>query len=1499
MEDDLINNLIQTDFISLKGEDLSKYNFEDILQESINPEPNLVNKIITPNDNNKNEESKLNNKISRKSSSSSSEDSSLTIKEIPREYLENPIDFVNYFENELPNEKINKRNDKFILKSFDERNDIKFEIMNIYTDKEINRIIFSPNELITSIFYFGQDFLITGNFLGQIKIFSLFDKKQIKFIESPFLKENNNIQITAIDLTKDNKNIFIGYSNGNISFAEIKSQRIKLVINDIIKNNECLCVKFINQEGKFYRIIASDQLGNGFLIRIKDGFTGCRVVESRIIYESNDKYNPIYFIKILEFNKEMTEKNSFLKNINEYIILGSLENISIFTLINNSKLDLKYKIEKPEWITDNIISDVCFGTGQNPQEREDLEENEDIPQILMCACFDEVINLYIIPIDNEEITYPILIGHYLNINDEGDNQIVRIGFLSKGCIFLIDKSNHFKIINTKKFIKGIPNINKETSINIKDIKSKYKKSEIQEVFIFKSDINYQINIKSSENNYKQNYINSIVQNFESNNLEILCNNNLYTIDFINYDFCLKKLQQKEQWLEMFILGIEIYKGKITTLKGIPQNPEERKNKLRDFLEQLILVYIIADDLNQKKDNTDSFYENQKFLKHTENKIEIIIEFCMEIEGFDFLLDKIFKNYESKKFENLFLTKLEAFIMCDKLLNYEINEDLIIKLIELYEEKNKIRTLDKLLLHIDNNTLNSPVVKSKIQELNLFSPMISIFVNGKNPDYFKPVLLLYEKYEKSEKLNYISYEKIIEKKSIEEIRESKEYKGHKVFWYIYKSFTKRKFPYFINNMEDKYYNNYIIDLIFWLMKENIMKNLIELNSEIYFEILNKIFNEQKNLNIIKSLNNEKEEDKRINKLNEQNYNYIYKDLSPINLLNYIIEQGKKIEGEQQMKLDFNLFIIQCHKIICSQKDIIINSIIFILDVYVIVYKKIDNKTKRIIMIINNILSNTELFSDGDYGNILMHFNSHIFDEIKAFIYLKTKKYKNCLEVFFDEKCLINNKEDKLKEYIYIIFHSLERDKDNKQAYLDYKNLIMENIANIGEISSDVMTNIIFDYFYQNTQSKKLIIEKLDKKPKLQLLFIEPIYHQYIDYNQENQNKIIMNDDELEIVQLILGMYIKLLCITGQKEKVLFSLKESNLFPYDLCLKICEEYDIKDALIYLYLISGDFQSAFKINNEIIDINFTLITKNLISDIFINKDFLEQINNFNDSIEQNLEILTEIQNHKTDEEKELSQSNKEWFDTLNKLYDFSIKFEKVYETSSLNDKNERIKSYFEENLLEDIKLALEKMSPFINIKLILEEVSKHEIAGYKEFKSLLNKIFESYDIQNSILLYSTNLIKNLCFESLSKFKEKNKEGGFIDINKCFICKEDFKKIINENDKKILVFNCGHKIHLKCSKTITLNNEEKIICPICIKKEIDLDVFHLNEIKINETKINKRKREIKLNKDNIDLSMYRKGFIRMYDINKNLMTNNKNFFRDCINARERLRNIKNYTKK
>ena len=136
MNEDLINDLIQTEFIDLKEEDLSKYNYEDILQESLNTinnlesalnEPKKIDKIntiensinsindinninnnnLTPNpinDNNKKDTNEEKNIISRKKSSSSLDEIDIiTMKDIPKKYLNNPIDFVDYLEYEQPN----------------------------------------------------------------------------------------------------------------------------------------------------------------------------------------------------------------------------------------------------------------------------------------------------------------------------------------------------------------------------------------------------------------------------------------------------------------------------------------------------------------------------------------------------------------------------------------------------------------------------------------------------------------------------------------------------------------------------------------------------------------------------------------------------------------------------------------------------------------------------------------------------------------------------------------------------------------------------------------------------------------------------------------------------------------------------------------------------------------------------------------------------------------------------------------------------------------------------------------------------------------------------------------------------------------------------------------------------------------------------------------------------------------------------------------------------
>ena len=1501
MKEDLINNLSQTEFISLKEEDISKYNNIDILQESLNTIQNLKNdlniieKKEEPTIEEAEEEIKETIKNERKSSSSSSEDNSSIAKDIPKIYLKNPIDFVNYLECELPNKRMNKVNNKFIIKRYEESNHIKFNIMNINIDKELNKVIFPKDEIITSIYYYEQDFLIVGNILGQVKIYSLNDKKLLKTLENPPQNKNKNNKVTTMDLSNDNKNIFIGYSNGNISIADMKTQKIKLVISDIINNSECLCIKFIYNEKKFYKIIASDQIGNIYLIKIKDGLTGCRVVENKqILIENNKGNNPIYYIKFLDFNENITKRYTFLKSIKKYLIFGNLNDIEIYLYENDDEFTLKYKIEKPEWIKEYTINDICFGVGENPQNRHLMDYDEDFPQILMGASFNDIINLYIITVENGEINYPVLIGHYLNINDNGNNQIIRIGFLAKGCIFLIDKDNNLKILSTKKFIKGYPKMNEETSTPIIDKEIKYNLAEIQEIYKFKSGINYQINIITPRGNFKQNYINSIVQNFITNNIVILSDKNLYLLNFVNYDDYLKELQKKEKWMEMFILGINIYKGNITSLKGIPQNTEERKKKLKEYLEQLILVYIIADDLNQKNKDANnnsrrnSFYGNRDFLKHIGNKIEMIIEFCIEIEVFDFLLDKILSIYENKEFLNLFLTKLESFILCNKMLKYEIKEDIILKLIQLYVNENKNNVLNKILLHINAKSLNSPIILNKIKELNLIYPLMNIYVNGENPDYLKPILLLYDLYKKGKKLNFNTYEKIIEEKNIEEIKESKEYIGHKIFWYIQKCFIKRKYPYFIDNMKEKEYNKYIIDLILWLMEENVMKDLIEINSEFYFDILKQIFYNENNLNIIKNYNLDKGSvDKTIKTLNIKNYKYTYKDLLPLNLLNYIIEQVKKIEGDQNMKLCFNIFIIQCYKNIKIPKEIIIGSIIFILSVYNIINKEMDNKTKKVINTIINALNYDDIFTLTDYENILIHFSGHIFDEIKIFIYEKIKKYKNCLEIFINKESLIFDKEDKLYKYVDKIFTSLS--EQNGKLFLEFKNFVSENIANIGEISEQKMLEIIYKWFYTNYEDKKIIMEKLAKKPEIQLRYIEPLYKEFIFDYKENNSKIINENQEL--VESIMSLYIKLLCITGKKEKVLPCLKECSLFPIEKCKDICINYDVKDSLIYLYIISGDFQNALKFNFKEIDNIFNSLINNLKSDIFKNNEFSEQISEFNESINKGLIIITDIQENKREEEKNLSGSDKEWFSILNKLYDISIKFNQEIDNISLNRK--KYIDEFDKIISDTIILILDKMSSYVSIKRILEEVSKNKIAGYKEFRPLFIKIFETYDIQNSILIYAVKLLKNLCFENIKEYKEINNVGNNFELNKCSVCKENFEKINKYKIRKILIFKCGHKMHFNCSLTEKEGFKEVLICPICKKYEIELDVFHLmnrDELELMETKNEEIIKDQKLNKDGIDIKNYKIGFNRMNDINNNLMHKNKMFFNDCIKVVERI---------
>lgn len=123
-----------------------------------------------------------------------------------------------------------------------------------------------------------------------------------------------------------------------------------------------------------------------------------------------------------------------------------------------------------------------------------------------------------------------------------------------------------------------------------------------------------------------------------------------------------------------------------------------------------------------------------------------------------------------------------------------------------------------------------------------------------------------------------------------------------------------------------------------------------------------------------------------------------------------------------------------------------------------------------MTIINILNNDDIFTISDYENILLHFNAHLFDEIKIFMYEKTKNYKKFLEIFLDKESFISEK-DKLYKYINKNFNSLL--EQSGKLFLEFKNLVSDSFINIGEISEKIMLKIIYAWFYNDYTDKKII------------------------------------------------------------------------------------------------------------------------------------------------------------------------------------------------------------------------------------------------------------------------------------------------------------------------------------------------------------------------------------------------------------------------------------------
>ena len=1430
-----------------------------------------------------------------------------------------PFDYISNYEldNYTNNSNILKNGKYFILSEYRQSKVIRYNPMNSTVNEKIYKQIQKYSFQITCITT-KNNVLYFGNNLGSIK--SIGKGHEYKTYESDELKNLNdmNKSVTCLCFSPDNITFVSGHENGVIILWDTYEAKVKKFISPSKKDkSRIIAVKYLIKENGNYTIIASNVEGKIKLVIIIEGYVMTSVCIQNII----NKPYPCYLVETLNFdNEEKRLYNLKMDNNTNYLtLIGNEELIELYLLSEDSSILSSYTTGNKEFKMQNILSirnpknifmsqseqylnypSASFGYGYIYQEKEaknkikniiseeESEKEQDNSNnikgnILLSVAWHNIISIYIIPIKNNQIQKPIYQGYY----KDNSSNIIHIGFFSSSIIYYLDENRKIKLLNTNNIIKGEDfdnnnnnnynysnNQSKEISsseeiLNMKEI----DRNNYKEIVIKDFNLMYNLNPLQNIKIYK-NFICSTPKN-----IYILSRNSFNHILLYGWKECLDNMKSNFDWLTLFSVGIDIYKGcsNIKTLDDIPNDTSIRKYKLKYELKKYVKEYFTI-NLN------DNINMNSNF-----DFVNITIETCINIEEIDFLLHDIYDIINIKGFGNLFLDRFEPFILKDKLITHNLASSTLQTLIELYINNNKIYNLSQALLHLNVKCLKYQLIKDIALQYDFFSTIIYIYTNTKN-NYFYPLIVMYEKFSSLIKDNNNIDEKFMEiindtnnkiENKYEKLEKTKEYLGYKIFWFINICLKGRKFPKFNELIDEKTY--YDIIIVFFIFYSNAL-NLRLFDSYTYFLILEHFFTDKNILYIIKNIN-----EKIVNDIQKRANIQLFNNKENMNInLESIITNGiykTQIQNNYFFdKFDLSFFIIKISSKIQLKENILYDSLFFLLNYYKAIandynslksndtfgiHDKILNFDSEFLKDFNkHVISSVEtlknyytdysLFKSRYLNNLINIVKESPFILIKIYIFDLNNDYNKCIDLYLENNSL--SYEDKLTVFNYIN-KKFEELKINPYLYGDgtnnneinyfkeFKNYISNKIEKLATISIEELEKLILTWFNKEQIS---IINKLNIVPEIQLQYLHFFTKEII--NNYNENEKI--SEEMKDIFLL---YFELLIKMDKSSYLISALKEGVMFyPLDNCLKLTLNYNLNETSIYIYEILGKYNEALSIAINEID-KVYLKTKNII----VNKDDFEldidNKANMKDikedlfyKLQRSINIGIKICQKVSGNDLKSSFGNiylQLWYNLFHKLFG-------IYEDIKSSDIN---------NSMEKISLLLlltKEIENFLKNAFVYQGTAKiiyyittinQNRELYSDFIGFIQKILPLLNNYTSLLKSGELLFNQFYKNDINIFGKKTFQGVDLNIIKCHMC---HKNIDKSTKKKIVAFQCGHLMHLGCCFIY----EERPYCSLCYDSIYEYQITFPKNIKSEKIEDEPNKEQLEAQKNRKKLHLFTK---------------------------------------
>ena len=1009
--------------------------------------------------------------------------------------------------------------------------------------------------------------LFVGNSQGVIRKYSIdkeYDYNAFNLKEVDSLLSNKDV--LSMDVSNDGNYLISGYKNGYLCLWDISTAKCKKIVTNLFKSG-LIAIKFIKNDKMKFEMVVSELSGILHYVTLRDGtFTFHQDARNLMTSES-----PFYSIEVLKFAEEDLDRAHFQEFYNSIIIGVACLDFVCVLMLEPAEV-MMFTLDKPKYIKDYYIPDISFGVGyipflgddnnistieknmtesnliDNVQTSQGTFLNEFIdylkPQCLFCISWGENIYIYSLNAYSNNYTGTMKInftqaGHYIN-----GTIIYRMSIIANSIIFIFDKDNKLKVLNTSLVTPG------ELYFEDKDpwnpVADKRFTPELEEGNIIDQELDSRSLFKDPNGKSTQNYIPYILN---INKSIFLCSKtSFYHGKLLNWEQSLNTLTQKADWMDALSLGLDIYHGRTLGLSDIPQEEGMRRAILGKYLMRIITNYVV---LNLGGDDNIIIISDRSLKDKIAKCINITIEFCIDMGTLDFLMGVIMLLFEKKGYGNLFMEKLQPFILCDAIKSKKMPFDTIKKIIATYVSKKRTIELAQILVHLGINSLDNEEIRKECNKFNLTTPIIFIYTNSTtNQDYFFPITKMYDIYTHSEGIKNFTDYKLHYKNLTNEIEMSKQFSGHKMLWYIHICLKGEKLPSGV--IPENAYRKLVLQILLWLVKNEVFIDLLKFAPLILF---NKI--------MIMFIDNERIRDILSQVQLGFGTSNTLPDLKPSTILEYIIQKSKEsgcattmfhmyillAKCAWIMEISKNQFIEAGKFILQAQKN---NEVIF--DTH-LSSSQTQANTKEISNILISMINIRTDFDSTDLNALLFQVELSPFIFVKIHLLKCTKNYSRCLHEFFQNNAYLKNKENENSIFEWINETLQELSVSDLYHFDLLKEEVLNRLSSLTEVSIEQVIYLV-ESWYKNDQTK--VLSKLNNVKQLQLKYVENVLEKNrdnIEYFMTHDSYDIQSDGKFGQYSEILKLHIKLLCkIYPEKVTLLLNSRYYTILKNALTIRL---------------------------------------------------------------------------------------------------------------------------------------------------------------------------------------------------------------------------------------------------------------------------------------------------------------------------------------------------------